>query len=178
MSFPFARKNRHLHSAPSSPRGRSIFCSGRIAARRADNNFADPPRPPRHRHRARILLKIRGVELSCVTANNKLPRPPAEFKRRRTTLRTQLRRRAHRRDRLGIRPAVGGAGRVGDMGRHGRHAYVKAPETTSPAGKRERAKARDSLKSRRATNNHRHWQCIPPSYILTNTGSAVHIVVK
>ena len=54
----------------------------------------------------------------------------------RPTARTQMRRCAHRQDRLGGHPGVGGAGRVGDFGRHDRHAKVQAPEfpeTTRPA---------------------------------------------
>ena len=60
-----------------------------------------------------------------------------------------MRRRAHLRDRRGIRPDVGGTGRVADLGRHRRHTYLRAPESRLPA--RRRARARDSLKSRRAT---------------------------
>ena len=85
----------------------------------------------------------------------KLPRTPAEFKHRRRSTRTQWRRRAQRQDRRGIPLGVGGAGRVGQMGRHDRHTYVKAPETTSPdKSGAKRAKVRASLKSRRTNKKH------------------------
>ena len=45
-------------------------------------------------------------------------------------------RRDYLQDRRGIRPAVGGTGRVGDMGRLRRHAYVQAPESRLSGAKK------------------------------------------
>ena len=85
----------------------------------------------------RALDSKKGAAISALIARPTIVIALASLFRIRKVARTQMRRRGRRQDRHGARPGVGRAGRRGDMGRHRRQTYVRAPESIAGRNRRE-----------------------------------------